>query len=330
MPLTTTSQLLTRLKQEVRDESSTTDTETRLLARLNDAYLEIVSGGGLLNDGMRGAQSSKPYVFSWALSTTPIVFNTEAPVTSLTSTVNKGSTALTLSTTYASSLAGWYLRLQGDSEVYRISAHTAGTGSVTLDQEYVNADTSAATTTIFKLDYTVGSDILIPTNGLVSYDYDVPVPIVDVRASDNIGVKLNAGKGFPTRAYLVKQDAVNKSVTLRLDNYTEEPERLELPYVPYPTALDTSSNNPILPAHHNLILVEYAASMEYDLRDSDSAKLYMARALQRFKAMQAEDRQFSNYQDSNYGKVIGWSRNPEYLKGRRRSGGHPRNNRGNN
>lgn len=326
MALTTTQALLTRLQQEVRDESSTSDTETRLLARLNEAYLELYSGGGLLNDSARGRQAGKPFIFSWAMGQNPIVFNTEAPVTSLTAAISLGSTALTLSSTYASSLTGWFVRLEGDEEVYRIAAHTGGTDAVTLDQEYVNATETAAVMTIFKLDYTIGTDVLLPTNGLVTYFQNEPLPLLDKRESEKVNVVLDAIKGFPDYAYIINNDTVNRTVTIRFDSYTEEPERFELPYIAVPTELDTSSNNPVMPPQHTQILVEYAASLEYDLRDSDSAERYMKRAVDRFRALKAEDRQFSSVQDPNYAKIIAWSR-PMNTLHQRNTGGHPRKNR---
>lgn len=323
MALTTTTQLLTRLQQEVRDETSTSDTQTRLLARLNEAYLDIVSGGGLLNDSVRGLQSAKTHIFSWAVSQTPIIFNTEAPITSLTSTINKGATALTLSATNAGSLAGWFIKVGNDQEWYRISAHSAGTDAVTLDSAYVNANAAAAETKIVKIDYTIGTDLLLPTNGLVNYFTDAPIPLIHKSQHEKTAVVRDLDQGYPSRAFILLNDPVSKAVTIRFDAYTEEVERFELPYVPFPAALDLAGSNPILPPAHNLILVDHAASLEYDLRDSDSAERYMKRAVDRFKVMKSEDKQFTAYQDADYAKVKAWSKNPGYLKFAR-SGGHPR------
>lgn len=322
MALTTTAQLLLRLQQEVRDENSTTDTETRLLGRLNEAYLDLVAGGGILNDTIRGHQSPKPFIFSWAVSQTPLIFNTESPVTSLTATVNQGSTSLTLSSTYATSLAGWFIRVNNRHEAYRISAHTAGTAAVTLDGAYVEDNASAQSCEIFKLDYTIGSDILLPTNGLINYNQDAVVPLLPKSEADKTSVVRNAGQGFPTRAFIVKNDGVNKSVTIRFDAYTENPERFEFPYVPFPSLLVSGSVDPILPARHNVVLVDHAASLEYDLRDSDSAARYRARAVERFRVMKSEDRQFTAYNDPNFAKVIGWSQEMDSLKSFRVAG-HP-------
>lgn len=325
MTLDTTTELLARLKQELRDESSTTSTETRLLARLNEAYFDIVSGGANLNDSHRGLQSGKPFIFSWAMSQTNIVFNTEAPITNLTATVAQNATALTLSATYATSLTGYFLKIGSDQEIYRISAHTAGTDAITLDKDYIESSVTAGACEIFKLDYTIGTDVLMPTNALLCYFKSEPLPIYDKREFESYGVLRNVKKGLPTSVCVINNDRQNKTLTLRFDNYTENAERFELPYVAFPTSLDTSSVNPILPPHHNQILIDYAAAIEYDLRDDTVSDRYFKRALDRFKVLKAEDRQFTVYNDGLFAKIVGWSGSFRTLRGGSTTGGHPRN-----
>lgn len=326
MALNTTSDILTRIQQELRDELSTADTESRLLARLNEAYVDILEGGGHLNDSVRGIQSPKPFIFSFALSPTNIVFNTEAPIENLTATITKGSQTLTLSSTYATSLVGYFVKVSTDSEKYKITAHTAGTATLTLDGEYVNDDMAAVACVIFKLDYEVGTDILLPTNGLINYKYNEVLPLLDKREFEKYSVMASVGKGYPDYAVIQQNSPSSKSITIRFSEYTKEPERFELPYIAYPTALDIVSNNPIFRPSDNQLLVDYVVAMEYDLRDDTLADKYMQRARDRFRIMKSIDRQFTAYQDKLYAKVIGWSRNPDALSNNSiyTSLGHPR------
>lgn len=316
--LATTASLLARLKSELRDDVPTAETNTRLLTRLNEAHLEIISGGGILNDTMRGAQSSSPFVFPWALSTTPIVFNTEAPIKDLTATVNKGSATVTLSDTHATSLAGWYIRIDREEEVYRILSHTAGTGTLTLDATFVGENKTAVYCAIYKLDYTIGNNILLPTSGFVSAKEHRDIPIIDIRQSHKYNVLPNSTEGFPAAAYMVKQNTADKSITVRFDRYTEKSERLEFNYVPVPADLDLVGSNPILPSHHNIMIVELAAYFEYDLRDYSDSKRWLDRAVQRFASLKAESRQFTISNDDDYGKVKAWSKMPPALRGETR------------
>jgi hypothetical protein len=326
MALTTTSEILTRIKQELRDELSVTATSARLLARLNEAYVDILEGGGHLNDSIRGIQSPKPFVFSFALSPNNIVFNTEAPIKNLTSTIANGSNTLTLSATYPTSLVGYFVKVGTDKEKYKITAHTAGTDTLTLDGNYVEESASAEGTVIFKLDYEIGTDILMPTNGLINYKYNEVLPLIDKREFEKYGKMIDIREGYPSYAVIQENNPSSKSITVRFGSYTKEAERFELPYVPYPTALDEVSSDPIFRPSDNQLLVDYVVAMEYDLRDDSIAEKYMKRAMDRFRIMKSIDRQFTAYQDKLFAKVIGWSRGPDTLsKSFYASLGHPRN-----
>ena len=324
MALTTTSEILERLKQEIRDELSTATTDTRLLARLNEAYVDIVSGGSNLNDSIRGIQAPKPFIFPWAVAEDPIKFVTEKPILDLTAEVVQGSSSAILSSTVSKSLVGWFLRLDSDREVYKVLAHEAGTAILVLDLTYVNNNEPASGCEIFKLDYELGNDLLMPTNGLITYFQDGPIPLIDRRQFEKKDILRRAKRGLPSMACIIKNKGADKSVVIRLNSYPEEPERLELPYIAFPASLDLVGSNPILSPNDNQLLVDYAAALEYDLRDDTIADRYMRRALDRFKAMRSVARQFTEFQDANFAKIIGWSNYPSSLKGGY-YGSHPRN-----
>lgn len=315
MSLATTTDILTRIKQELRDELSTAATETRLLARLNAAYIDILEGGGHLNDSVRGQQAPKPFILSLALSPTNIVFNTELPLLDYSVTVTQNSTSATLSATYATSLVGWFIRIAGKDEVYRIAAHTAGTNTITLDSGFLNSSVTAGECKIFKLDYEIGTDILLPTNGLINFKHNTTLPIMNKSEFDKVAQMKRISQGFPRFAVVQKNDAVNKSLTIRLNSYTKESERFELPYIPYPTPLNLVDSNPILRPSDNQMLVDYVVAQEYDLRDDDIADKYMKRAMDRFRIMKSIDKQFTAWNDPMYAKILGWSRDPDTIRG---------------
>lgn len=328
MALTTTSELLTRLKQEVRDESTITATENRLLSRLNEAHLDIVGGGGILNDTSRGRQRSLPFIFPWALSATNIIVNTVAPIDTGTISVTQGSTSATLSATQATSTTGWYLRITGEPEVYRVSSHTGGTDAVTLDGAYVGTTDGTASYTLFKIDYDFqGSNMLLPAQGLINYYYDGPLSIINIDAFTSHNPFQHIDKGFPSVAGLVRQDAANDQITVRLNAYTENIERLELPYVPRPADLDTVSVNPIIPDGHRDIIVQLAAYKELSSRDDTMAQEKLSIAKQQFDALKAEARQYMNRQDANYGKIFGFDGGLDTVNSRSSHLDHPRNGR---
>lgn len=307
MALDTTTEILTRIKEELRDRIPTSSTSSRLLNRVNEAYLDIVGGGNMLNSSLKGYQSQRPYIFSSVLSENNIIFNTELPIENLTVTIAQESASATLSSTYATSLAGWFIRINKKAEVYKILSHTAGTAILTLDGEFTESDATAEDCVIFKLDYEIGSDILLPTNGLLNSYMDEPLFLAPKIKGDKIAFLRRVGEGNPTGAYIQKIDAVNKSITIRLNAYTPEIERLELPYIAYPAELDESTSNPIFSPVDNQLLVDYVVALEYQLRGDEFYKPYLERAIQRFQVMKARDKQFTHQHDPNFAKILAWS-----------------------
>lgn len=84
-----------------------------------------------------------------------------ADITSLTASVNAADTAVTLSATYATSLANdYYIQFSSSSDNwYLITAHTAGTSAVTISPAYAgSSNLSAGTCKIRRVFYSLASD----------------------------------------------------------------------------------------------------------------------------------------------------------------------------
>jgi hypothetical protein len=110
---------------------------------VNRAYYEILT--------------DKPW--PWALKDPPGVLNVVAKVTG-TATIAHDSTSITLGATISSSMAGRWFEIDSEEVPYRISAHTAGTASLTLDATYKEVAVSYGAFTIYKDEYTLASDCL--------------------------------------------------------------------------------------------------------------------------------------------------------------------------
>ncbi len=95
----------------------------------------------------------------WALKDPPGVLNVVAKVTG-TATIAHDATSVTLDATISSSMAGRWFEIDAEEIPYRISAHTAGTSTLTLDATYKEDAVSAGTYTIYKDEYTLASDCL--------------------------------------------------------------------------------------------------------------------------------------------------------------------------
>ena len=93
----------------------------------------------------------------WRWARKVVQVNSTAQVTGTVSTVV--TTAVTLSATIATSMAGRRFMIDSDAIPHKISAHTAGTDTLTLETAYTGAATSGAFT-IFLDEITVATDIL--------------------------------------------------------------------------------------------------------------------------------------------------------------------------
>lgn len=95
----------------------------------------------------------------FARAETPKVVSTVAKTTGTVSSIS-GAT-VTLSATIAATQAGKKFYIDANQAVYRISAHTAGTATLTLDATYVEDATTGAFT-IYQDEYSLATDVIVP------------------------------------------------------------------------------------------------------------------------------------------------------------------------
>lgn len=98
----------------------------------------------------------EPWLF--ALNPTPGIITTYAEQSITISSIS-GAT-VTLSSTIATSMAGRKIFLNSLQTIYRISAHTAGTATLTLDSDWVETTTSGQAT-IFQDEYSLSSTCMV-------------------------------------------------------------------------------------------------------------------------------------------------------------------------
>ncbi len=93
----------------------------------------------------------------WAMSPTPNVITTYAAQDVTVSSISTAT--VTLSATIATTMAGRKFYLDANQSVYRISAHTAGTATLTLDATYVESTTTGSGE-IFQDEYAIPATCL--------------------------------------------------------------------------------------------------------------------------------------------------------------------------
>jgi hypothetical protein len=98
----------------------------------------------------------------WALSPTKGIITTLPKQDVVVLSISAATPAIvTLSAVIASTQIGMKFYMDGNQSVYRVSAHTAGTDTLTLDAKYVETET-AGSAVIFQDEYELPSTILKP------------------------------------------------------------------------------------------------------------------------------------------------------------------------
>lgn len=197
--------------------------------------------------------------WSWMLKNGTV--QTTADITSLTASVNAAATAVTLSATYASSLADdYYIQFSDTSDDwYLITAHTAGTDAVTISPAYNgSANLSAGTAKIRRVFYSLASDADRIIDMYEAID-DKQLIYVDPRDLDR-QVPDPTSTGTPETYTLLGFDSSNQ---WRAHFYPIPDDNINVQYRYYRSIADLSADTdtPILPAKWHMGIVFTALAM---------------------------------------------------------------------
>lgn len=307
MALSTTSDLLTYLYDELGDTSPNASLQAKYLDALDRANKVITGGGGELNVDDKNTVIESPYIFSWAVEENPIIVNTSAPITTGTIAVTKSSASATLSASQATSLAGWHIKIDNTDVVYKISAHTGGTDAITLDGAYIDTTNAAATYTAFKLDYDfspASGSMLMPVDRIRVSTGNEWVSLVPREEMEDNYPLHKVCKSIPRQAGILKQSSTG--LTVRLSHYTDDIERMELYIVKVPATLTTGGVDPSMPSHHRIVIPHLAAFYLLRRYDDDRARDHLETARRLFRSMKNESMQIYGGNDAMYGVVLPW------------------------
>lgn len=197
----------------------------------------------------------------WARKRTQFV-----SIAEVTGTVgNISGTTVTLGANISTSMAGRKFYIDSDGIPFRISAHTAGTNTLTLAVSYTGDATSGAFT-IFQDEITVASDILaFPMIKELHWgDYIELIP------------EGEAEKFYPRNLYgtiSARYAAFITDATIRLIPWTKEARLFECSYNyrPDPLTFDgvAATDTPIVPRDNRIAIAQRALSRIYtDKRDA--------------------------------------------------------------
>lgn len=136
---------------ELTDGTSTFDAQA--VSYLNKVYQGLIAGNNLFD-----MSCAEPWV--WAQSKNPILLTLKAAYSTGTVTLTNASTTGAFSSAPSLSLEGRYLAIAGQSDIYRISQHTAASTAFSLDQVYLET-TGSYNYNAYKYDYEAINDVII-------------------------------------------------------------------------------------------------------------------------------------------------------------------------
>jgi len=172
-----------------------------------------------------------------------------------TVSVTNNSNAITFSASITDSMAGRHFRVENTGSIYKISAHTAGTDTGTLDSVYTEDTNSAANYKLMKLDYDLASDVLAITGSMKPQgggeiihadpsEIEQRYPLYDVQS------------GTPKLFGMLSETSV------RFSHYGETEDndfiRVDYDYIYRPSDLANDSNEPPIPLQYRHVLSDLA------------------------------------------------------------------------
>ncbi len=267
----------------------------------------VSSQATLLKRWINNAQQVILRSFEWPFlrSPTPLVIQTVLDYTTGTVATAAGSTAVTFSGTIATSKTGQYIQTVDSKDWYKITAHSAGTATATLEIAAITSN-AAATFTIRKFYYSTSSSvdrIIQVFQDVLPYQLQETTPEYfqsfnagflssgTPRLYCMAGLDSSAGAGVPQFRLWPNPDAV---LNLRID------------YLTTATDMVADSEVSVIPAKwHTTVLLEGAKAQGYSFHQDamypTSVQLFNAQieemkneydiSLHRHRVMTASDQQ---------------------------------------
>jgi len=242
------------------------------LTYLNRLQMAILSGANEFN-----VEMGEP--FPWAVEAEPIRFALKT-VVQIDVALVQNSTTITFQTTPTENLLGRYLNLDGDSDFYRISAHSGTSTTATIDQAYIK-DSTTNNCNLYALDYSLGTNVLRLVGAMRINAASIPNNTQQAQMSD-MNVMLRdfpltyLRTCIPDKFAIKYANVATNEYVARINSNPNEACRVEIDYVKIPTALtDSSSSSPMCPIIHRMALVYGVAYyILLDKGDNSADKFY--------------------------------------------------------
>jgi hypothetical protein len=287
--------------------TGTSDYETRALELLNRAHRELCLGGGPFAPEITET-------WWWFRKATPGVLILEPAIVSLTASITNNSDAVTLSAVVNKDLDNWFFKVAGHPDIFRVSDHTSGAATLTLDSVYTGTTNTAAACTLFKAEYSLASDCLTPLSPMRTYrDNRREIEGVDFDALERDYPLGDIESGVP-HCFAVKYQNSGASndglLTIRLSHYgangsdSTDIIRADYEYLRRPSDLtNTAGSIPMPPPEYRAILADMATAYLLAEKDDTKSPQYAQAAAEGIRAMARDRRQIMALSSRNMGKI---------------------------
>lgn len=245
----------------------------------------VSSNDTLLKRWINKGQQKILRAFEWPFNraSTPLVVQTVTDYTTGTVATTAGSTTVTFSATIAASKAGQYLQTSSSNDWYKITAHTAGTATATLEIGALYAAT-AATYTIRKVYYSTDATV----DRIIQVSQSV-LPYQLTETTPEFFQAVNPGflsSGTP-RIYMPCGLDSSGYPQFRLWPNPDAAVNLSIDYLKVATDMSSNTDVSVIPAKwHTSVLLDAAAIEGYKFLDDgrdDEAQADFMRGLEDMK-----------------------------------------------
>ncbi len=258
---------------------------------VNEVYQEIILGGGLF--GPKIAQD-----WFWLIKNAS--FTLESFIDSGTVTLTKDSTSITFSIAPQVSVVGWYLKISGFEDVFKIASHTAGSNSATLDVSFTGSSRTSSYE-LMKLEYDISlfaSDFIRLMEPMRINYFSGVITGIDLKEMHAINLVINE---VPTHFAMI--DRTNVRFNGR--GFRDRKIRVDFQYIHKPPDLTDSTNSvPLIPEIHRSILADGATYKLLLAKNDDRMQVYLESARNRLSMMIEENRQMMNKIGENFRPII--------------------------
>lgn len=275
----------------------TSDYETKALEELNRVYQATWNGGAELNPDIDES-------WWWLRSSSPGTIILNPLINTGSVSVANNSASITFSSGPTPSVAGRHFKVEGHADVFRISAHTAGETSATLDSVYTGETDTAASFKVMQFEYDLASDAMNIIGPMRAYQSGrVHVDGMELEALDEQYPLRNPLSGVPHAFAMISQSRVRVSHYGGLSS--TKLIRLDYEYMAMPSDLtDSASEEPLVPREHRRILADYTAMFLLIHKEDTKYMQFAELARAGLEAMAKENRRRMSQMSKSMGAIF--------------------------